>query len=657
MWVRKMMVLMIILLSTWLLVTQTPLRAATLPQSFSTGPSQSQAVPTPPELEPKDVSAFLDGLVPAMIRQADIAGAVIMVVRDGQIVVQKGYGFADVRRRKPVDPQTTIVRPGSIAKTFAFTALLQLVEAGKVGLDDDVNKYIDFRIPSREGQPVTIRNLMTHTPGFEEALTHLGTNDPKKLLSAEAYLKSWIPDRIYAPGTTPAYSNYGATLAGYIVQRVSGEPFEKYIEHHILNPLGMKYSTFRQPLPANLQPFMSESYDLGSGPPAPYDLIGVAPAGALASSGGDMAKYMIAQLAGDVLLKPETTKAMFATTLPIFPRLNPVALGFFRRDMNGQLIVEHSGDSMTFHSMMFLLPESRTGVFLSFNSTGRNYATSGAREEIFQAFVNRYYPAASGKHTFVPKAVAAEHAAMMAGTYMISRRSQSSFLKALQLVSQDRVTISEGSISGRFLEGPGGQLQKWDEIAPFVWKDRDSPFLLAAEVKDGKVTRFGVDPYAGQIIYLRVPWYESSAWLRPALMGSVVILMLTILGWIGSVAARRYYHTEPRYRIKREMPWVTVRISSITAVGALFGWAVLLPNMMANITKLDGRHDPLIRALQLVGAISFIALFAGSVWNLFVNWRSSPWTARVWNLALVAASVIIIWVAVAFNLVITSTSF
>jgi len=610
-----------------------------------------------PVLDTQDASAFLDGLVPALIRQGNIAGAVVVVVRDGKVVTQKGYGYADVKRRIRVDPETTIFRPGSISKTFTFTLLMHLVETGRVGLDDDVNRYIDFRIPDRDGKPITIRNLMTHTPGFEEALIGLGTNDPKKLLSTEAYLKRWIPRRIYPAGTTPAYSNYGTTLAGYIVQRVVGKPLEQYLEERIFTPLGMMRSTFRQPLPAHLRGDMSQSYDLATGEPQPYDLIGVAPAGALAASGGDMGRYMIAQLAGDVLLRPETTRAMFGTTLRLFPRVNPIALGFFRSDTNGQMIVEHGGDTLTFHSRMFLLPESRTGVFVSFNSSGRDYAAGPAREELFDAFMDRYYPVTPGPVNALPKAVAAAHARMMAGSYMTSRRSESSFLKALQLVQQQSISVRDGTIDAPFLEGAGGRPRTWDEIAPFVWKDRDGPTLLAADVQGGEVRRFGVDPWAGMLVFIRVPWYESAAWLRPALLASLAALALTLFGWAASALARRYYGVAAKYPPARMRPWRIARIASIPAIAVLVGWAMLLPAMMSNIGKLDGRHDLIVHCLQIFGTLSFVTLFVASVWSLIGNWRSSRWTARAWNIVLFGAATIILWVGIVFNLVSRSVSF
>ncbi len=658
MWMRKLAGLLGLLSAAMVLMAQAPAGAPLpAPQGALATAAPVPAAGITPVLDTQDASAFLDGLVPALIRQGNIAGAVVVVVRDGKVVTQKGYGYADVKRKIRVDPETTIFRPGSISKTFTFTVLMHLVETGRVGLDDDVNRYIDFRIPDRDGKPITIRNLMTHTPGFEEALIGLGTNDPKKLLSAEAYLKRWIPRRIYPAGTTPAYSNYGTTLAGYIVQRVVGKPLEQYLEERIFTPLGMTRSTFRQPLPAHLRRDMSQSYDVATGEPQPYDLIGVAPAGALAASGGDMGRYMIAQLAGNVLLKPETTRAMFGTTLRLFPRVNPVALGFFRSDTNGQMIVEHGGDTLTFHSRMFLLPESRTGVFVSFNSSGRDYAAGPAREELFDAFMDRYYPATPAPVKALPKAVAAEHARIMAGSYMTSRRSESSFLKALQLVQQQSISVRDGTIDAPFLEGAGGRPRTWDEIAPFVWKDRDGPTLLAADVQGGEVRRFGVDPWAGMLVFIRVPWHESAVWLRPALLASFALLVFTLLGWAVAALVRRYYGVAAKHPPARMLPWRITRLAAIPVLAVLTGWAMLLPAMMANIAKLDGRHDPILHVLQFVGTLSFVTLFAGTAWNLAANWKSARWPARLWNIGLVAAAVIILWVAIVFHLIGWSTAF
>jgi CubicO group peptidase (beta-lactamase class C family) len=228
-------------------------------------------------LTAEDVNAWLDGYIPYAIARGDIPGAVVVVVKDGQILTEKGYGYANVAKKVKVDPKTTLFRPGSISKLFTWTALMQQVEQGKVDLNADVNKYIDFKIPPYDGKPITPLNLMTHTPGFEEAVRNLITLGPKEV-PFDTLLKQWVPARIYAPGTAPAYSNYGASLAGYIVQRTSGEPFDAYLEHHIFTPLGMTHSTFRQPLPANLAASMSEGYVPGQDKPKGFEFVNAAPA-------------------------------------------------------------------------------------------------------------------------------------------------------------------------------------------------------------------------------------------------------------------------------------------------------------------------------------------------------------------------------------------
>jgi CubicO group peptidase (beta-lactamase class C family) len=201
-----------------------------------------------PELTAADLEAFLDGLVPLQIKLDDIAGATISVVKDGKLMFAKGYGYADIAAKRPVSPDNTLFRPGSIGKLFTWTAIMQLVEKGKIDLDADVNSYIDFKIPEPFGRPVTVRNLMTHTPGFEESIKELIVERPEDL-DYGRWLKTNIPRQIFPPGTVPAYSNYGASLGGYIVERVSGEPFVDYVDNHIFKPLGMTRSTYRQPLP------------------------------------------------------------------------------------------------------------------------------------------------------------------------------------------------------------------------------------------------------------------------------------------------------------------------------------------------------------------------------------------------------------------------
>src|SRR3984957_14488652 len=165
------------------------------------------------QLTKEDVDAWLDGYMPYALATGDIAGAVVAVVKDGQIVTERGYGYSDVENKKPVDPKLTLFRPGSVSKLFTWTAVMQLGEQGKLDLDADVNKSLDFQIPPRDGKPITLRNIMQHTSGFEEQIKYIITEDPNGP-GFEELVKRWTPTRVFDAGTTPAYSNYATSVDG-----------------------------------------------------------------------------------------------------------------------------------------------------------------------------------------------------------------------------------------------------------------------------------------------------------------------------------------------------------------------------------------------------------------------------------------------------------
>src|SRR5690242_10161061 len=412
----------------------------TKPTTAVLPPSQVPATGTPAngahDLTKADVDAWLDGYMPYALKAGDIPGAVVVVVKDGQPLTMRGFGYSDLKTQKPVDPELTLFRPGSVSKLFTWTAVMQLVQQGKLNLDADVNTYLDFKIPPRNGKPITLRNLMTHTPGFVETAKYLiefGDKHPKPL---GKILARWVPDRIYDPGAMPAYSNYGASVAGYIVERVSGEPFDQYVARHIFAPAGMAHSTFDQPLPANLRPLMSKGYKPGSDEAQPYEVIGMAPAGALASSGADMGRFMIAHL-NHTLLNPETSKLMYSEANKPFSALPAMALGFYHEDRNGLNIIGHGGDTVFFHSDLHLLLDKNVGLYISMNSIGKDGAAHALREELLQAFADRYYPAPAKNEPTL--ATAKEHGAAVAGHYVSSRAGGFNFLRLAALLGNATV--------------------------------------------------------------------------------------------------------------------------------------------------------------------------------------------------------------------------
>jgi CubicO group peptidase (beta-lactamase class C family) len=237
--------------------------------------------PTTHEFTRPDVEEFFDLLIADQLARENIAGAVVGIVKDGQVVFAKGYGYADVAKGIPVTADASLFRIGSISKLITWTAAMQLVEQKKLSLDEDVNTYLDFKIPPAFGKPITLRNLMTHSGGFEDTWRYMGVEDPQQAIQLESYVKNHLPRRVYPPGEVSAYSNYGATLTGYLVQRISGKRFEDYVDENIFRPLGMNRTTFAQPAPAELAPLVSQGYGVASSPPGPFEIMNSFPAGSV----------------------------------------------------------------------------------------------------------------------------------------------------------------------------------------------------------------------------------------------------------------------------------------------------------------------------------------------------------------------------------------
>jgi len=610
------------------------------------------SVPGTPPLTQENLDAWLDGLVPNAMRTGDIPGAVVVVVKDGKILTERGYGYADVARRIPVDPARTLFRPGSITKAFTWTAVMQLVEAGKLDLDVDVNRYLDFKIPPRDGKPITMRNIMTHTSGFEERVK--GIIGPAPQPSLGAYLKAWTPKRIFAPGAVPAYSNYASALAGYIVERVSGQPLDDYMDQHVLGPLGMTQSTFRQPLPANLRPLMSEGYLTGSGPPRYYEFVGPAPAGGLTATGHDMGAFMIAHLqngrfgAGQIL-SPSTAEQMHAIQPRIYPALHGMALGFYEHSRNGHRVIAHDGGTQFFWSDMHLFLDDGVGVFISLNAPGKTNAASVVQDALFQSFADRYFPpVAAPPARGVGITTALRHAKLMAGPWENSRRSQSSIFSTLSgLLGPLTITANaDGTIS---LPIPRRGVVRWREIEPFVWQETDGPEKIQALVVDGRPVMLGFD-LAPPAAFQRYPTWRSPSWMGPALTVSFCCLLLTGLAWPIAALARRRFGARlalgPRaakaHHLSRGLVLATA-VVALTLLGTLI-------YMVSGYDRLSAAMDPWLTTVKVVAILVFPASLLASLYDAVLVWTTKrSWRARVWSIVLVAAGGMVVWTALVFH--------
>jgi len=603
-----------------------------------------------------DVEAFLDGIIPTQLQHDDIAGATIAIVKDGALLFAKGYGYADYEMKRPVSAETTLFRPGSVSKLFTWTAVMQLVEQGKVDLDRDVNAYLDFKIPEAFGKPVTLKNLLSHTPGFEERLKQLFVTGSEKP-SLGDYLKSHTPKRIFPPGTKTAYSNYGAATAGYIVERVSGRPFPQYIDENIFKPLGMSRSTFVQPLPAALASQMSNGYKLASDGPKPFEIVGPDPAGSMSATATDMARFMIAHLGGQPgdtqILRPETLQLMHSRLFEVHPAANAMAYGFYEESRNGHRIIGHAGDTVYFHSDLHLIPDSNFGLFVSYNSLGRG--TTPPRSKLWEAFLDRYFPDPSLPQSTLPSAE--NDARAVSGSYLGSRRSESSFARAVFVLGEFTVAPSgDGAITVSQLKGPNGKPRRWREVAPLVFRDVDGQDYLAfkREASGGMEMMLSTYPV---FVFQRVGLWRDRRVLLPVLVVSLVLMVLTLVLWPVAALVRRHYQRP--LELTRPERWVRLAVRMILALDILFLAAITGIVVVGSLSAVfDDRLDKWILLAQLIG-------LAGSLGTLVVlydaiqSWiskRKRIWS-RLYATVLALACLGFLWFVFAGNLLRFSTSY
>lgn len=595
----------------------------------------------------RELETFLDGVMDAHLKYQPLAGATLAVVKDGQVVIVKGYGHADLEKQVRVDGRQTLFRPGSTSKLFTWTAVMQLVEQGKLDLDADVNQYIpDFKLPDAFGAPITLRNLMTHTAGLEDgALGYLFQKGPEQFMPLGAALAAHMPTRVRPPttdfasdGTNASYSNWGTALAGHIVASVSGESFDDYVKRHIFEPLGMTSSTFAEPLPPELAPRMAVGYRFEEGKLKPHDFEHVhnfGPAGSLTSSAPDMAQFMLAHLndgaLGDArILKPETAQLMHARQFSPNPYGNGAGLGFYETWVNGRRVIGHGGDMIAFHSDFWLLKEEKVGVFVSYNSSNE-LAPYVARRDLLRAFMDRYYPAQLPVLK-APEDFAAR-AAKYAGTYDGNRASYTKLERVFGLASAGtRVApTADNKLMIQDILFPG--VSYWIEVAPNVFRNEiDDDFIRFVE-QDGRITHL-VAPFTF-IGSHKLPWYGAPTFHWLVLGFGLLCFVVAV------VSALRHW------RADRAAPPGARRARRLAALLALV-YAAFLGTLVA---ALAGGIDELIYALPktIYAALTFpllaIPVTLLVAWAAVQAWRHGWWTryGRVQYSVIALASLAFLW--------------
>ncbi|HEX6062688.1 MAG TPA: serine hydrolase domain-containing protein [Longimicrobiales bacterium] len=346
-------------------------------------------------VDAQQLGRFVDSVMHAEMKNAKIPGAAFVFVRDGRVVYMKGYGQADVTRGTTVDPERTVWRIGSITKTVTATAVMQLVDQGKLALTDTVNQRLrSMKIRESFAPPITVRHLLTHSAGFDEIRPGTQVTSQDAVLPLATFLEPML--RQYAPpGQFPVYTTYAPTVGGLLIEDVSRMSYASFLQKNLFGPLQMHRTNVGAP-PDRFLADVAVGYELVGDTlqPQPWEWYHTEPASSVNSTAADMARYMLAhlgqgQLDGKRILSTSSALAMQRSALRAHPLVPAVTLGFWEEYVGALHVVEHGGNMAGFSAQLTLIPSENAGFFIV-----HHFERSNMRDNVRWAVLTHLYPAA-----------------------------------------------------------------------------------------------------------------------------------------------------------------------------------------------------------------------------------------------------------------------
>ncbi|ULO09892.1 beta-lactamase family protein [Paenibacillus sp. 19GGS1-52] len=613
---KILLALLVATVGASLLGAQTPASAALPPSTLLSTKPEGPAAGLD---DLAQLSAFIDGIMEGHMDNFKIPGAVISIVKDGKILLSKGYGHSNVEEATLVDPETSLFRIASVTKLFTWTAVMQLVEQGKIDLDTDVNTYLKtVIIPKTYPQPITMRHLMTHTAGFEEGgVGYQITTDPKKLpVSISETLAKHMPARVMPPGEMMSYSNYGASLAGLIVEEVSGIAYNDYIQKNIFDPLDMKYATVQEPVPASLEPYAVLGYARENGQFAtrpPTFEGGFRPAGSGSVSADDMAHFMIAHLqdgryGNQQILEPKTAQLMHSPAFVFNKHLPAMDLGFSELNMNGLRVISHGGSDELFNTEVYLVPDKQIGIFVSYSGGDGGAAATG----LAKAFFDRYFPQQEVNQS-PAYAVLENSLQKYAGSYQFTRRNHSDVDKFFNFLVKLNITVSDNRLS----IGSGADQQVYAPIGLDLFQEVGGTNKMGFRTDaSGKVTYLFLDVLNPMPLEPTPLIDQPKFWLP--LLGISAVLFITVL--TGFAYRRREINEMPK--VQR---WA-VRVSVATAA-----WALMTSVATFVVVLNMGLIDRLSRITQSLNLYLFMPIILVGLTVAILALSVMAWEKKYWT--------------------------
>jgi CubicO group peptidase (beta-lactamase class C family) len=566
------------------------------------------------------LAARLDALIEAFGATDQVPGAVAAVVR-GEEVILRGYGLADVAQGTPAGPDDVRFEIGSITKLFTWIAVMMLVEEGRLALDDDIAAYVPS-VPVPGAAPLTLAQVMSHRGGFEESYAIF---DPAiaALPRAEALARA-APDQVFPRGAVTSYSNWGAALAGHVVEETSGQAWEDFVQSRILDPLGMDDTTTAERLRRDGQPPLSRSYRVQGGRPIPayrIDIGAFGPAGGMASTAADMTRFLRflvgdGALDGMRLLQPDTMERMRSRLFDDRPLAADMAHGFQARPMFGTVVLGHGGGLNEFLSTLVFIPEIDAGVFLAQNGGRGAHLPLLVPTAMLGALAAEAGLAAPALPPVPDAAARAEEAA---GRYLTNRRPFSGPGQILAALAPMTVSaLPDGAILVPTPLSPGPV--RHDPVAPDIWQDAQGARIALERDADGRVLRLADG--SGTQTHERLRGLADPIWLWLSFAVAALLSITTLLGllWRRGLAGGS-------------------GLGTVAATGALAGAASVLALAAAFVAAAQAaarlgseymfdQPQPTLTAVLAVSDAVAVAAGLGLV-ALALAWRAPGW--RLWR--------------------------
>lgn len=408
-----------------------------------------------------------------------VAGAAISIVKDGQLRYARGFGYSDVFAQKRVKADKTIFRIGSVTKTMTGAALLQLVDRGKVNLDADVKTYLtNVRIENDYSKAVKVKHLLTHTGGFDQFGYGRHVSRREDEISLEKFLKSDLKT-IRQPGGLSCYDTYGITLAGHLVEKLSGLSYEEYLTKHIFDPLGMYRS--------NIYPHKALKSDVavgygftGTWNREGWEFMNTAPASTVNSTVTDMSQYMImllndGELNGKRILSKKVARSMLIRQQTNDPRLPGYGYTFWEDHKYGVTAFSHGGSMSGFGSLIFLIPEENFGVFIAYNQESSRLANVVVKTLVDKFFAHRKFKREARPEIKID-------VSRYTGNYANNLYNHSRPDRGGWQMRTTNVVAGENPGQMKFLG------VTWTAIEPLVFQRKGGEPLVFREDRNGKVT-------------------------------------------------------------------------------------------------------------------------------------------------------------------------